>query len=140
MQNERDHLIEEFITTTWDALFVNPQRELGVTDGGLCSLFTSGHPVLEETREAIDIKAPGFVVTGAQAFHTAFPALTERTGVAPETMRELAAEYLTRLGELVGADLADDRLVASYSRMLTDYVAYEAEHAETDASTRRPTA
>jgi hypothetical protein len=63
-----------------------------------------------------------------------------RTGVVPETIRGLASEALTRHGELVGAELADDRMVGSYSQMLTSYVAYESERAATDVSTGRQSA
>ena len=138
MQDERERLMEEFIITTWDALFAGPQKKLGVTDGGLCSLFTSGHSVLTETREAIESKAPGFEITEEQAFRTVLPELTERIDLDPANLRGLAREYLLRLGEIVGADLADDPLVASYGRMLEDYIAYETEHRALNDLPSRP--
>lgn len=128
MKDDRERLLEEFITTTWDALFVGPQKKLGVTDGGLCGIFASGHPLLERTREAIEGKAPGFVVTEEQAFGTVLPELTERIDLEPANLRGLGREYLMRLGEVVGADLVDDDLVDAYGRMLKDYVDHEADH------------
>ncbi|MGU3658551.1 hypothetical protein [Methylobacterium fujisawaense] len=131
MRNERDNLIEEFITTSWDALFRVPQSKLGVTDGGYCSVFTSGHALLERTREAIQSRRPDFSVTSEQAFATVLPEMMDRINLEPDTLKGLAREYLQRLGEVVEVDLADDdALVAAYGRMLEDYV-----HGETDYNT-----
>jgi hypothetical protein len=128
MQNERDELIEEFIITTWDALFRVPQTRLGVTDGGYCSVFTSGHDLLERTREAIQSRLPDFWVTSQQAYGTTLPELTDRADLEPENLKELGREYLQRLGEFVGADLAaNEPLVAEYGRMLEAYVQGERE-------------
>ncbi len=138
MQDARERLMEEFITTTWDALFAGPQKKLGVTDGGLCSLFTSGHAVLTETREAIESKAPGFEVTEELAYGTVLPELMERIDLDPANLRGLGREYLLRLGEVVGADLTDETLVASYGRMLEDYVAYEADYTALNNMPSRP--
>lgn len=135
MQNERDNLIEEFITTTWDSLFRVPQTKLGVTDGGYCSIFASGHDLLERTREAIQAARPDFQVTTQQAFGGRLADLTDRPDLGPENMKRLGREYLEQLGEIVDVDLAgDDALVTAYGRMLEDYVRGEMEfNASADA-------
>lgn len=138
MKDDRERLLEEFITTTWDALFVGPQKKLGVTDGGLCGIFASGHPLLERTREAIESKAPDFVVTDEIAFQTVLPELTERIDLEPANLRGLGREYLMRLGEVVGADLEDDDLIDAYARMLSDYVDHETDHQVLSNTPSRP--
>lgn len=138
MKDDRERLLKEFITTTWDALFAGPQTKLGVTDGGLCALFASGHPVLERTREAIEARAPDFVATEEQAFGTVLPELAECVDLEPASLRGLGREYLMRLGEVVGADLADDDLVDAYAGMLRDYVDHEADHKVLGDTPSRP--
>lgn len=138
MEDDRERLLEEFITTSWDALFSGPQTKLGVTDGGLCALFASGHPLLERTREAIEARAPDFVPTEEQAFETVLPELAERVDLEPASLRDLGREYLMRLGEVVGADLADEGLVDAYAGMLKDYVDREADHRVLGNTPSRP--
>jgi len=138
MKDDRERLLEEFIITTWDALFAGPQKKLGVTDGGLCGLFVSGHPLLERTREAIEAKAPDFVVTEEQAFRAVLPEITERIDLEPANLRGIGREYLMRLGEVVGADLSDDGLVDAYAGMLRDYLDHEADHQALNDMPSRP--
>lgn len=138
MQNERDDLIEEFVITTWDALFRVPQTKLGVTDGGYAAIFTSGHDLLERTREAIQSRLPDFWVTSQQDYGTVLPELTDRADLGPDNLRELGREYLQRLGGFVGADLVgDEALVSAYGAMLEAYVQGET---ELDAPDRSPSA
>lgn len=138
MKDDRERLLEEFIISSWDALFAGPQKRLGVTDGGLCGIFTSGHPLLERTRMAIEAKAPDFVVTEEQAFGTALPELMERIDLETPNLRGLGREYLLRLGEVVGVDLIDEDLVDAYGRMLREYVDHEADYVALSSSSSRP--
>lgn len=122
---DREQLLEEYVVTTSNALFKVVQDRIGVTEGDLAALFWSGHEVIDLTVEAIERHAPGFRITEDLSFGTAWPTMTAIPDAEPASLRSAGEEYLQRLGELVGADLADKKLVGSYEVMLRDYVASE---------------
>lgn len=132
----REELIAEFVTTTSNALFGVVQERIGVTDGGFASLFWTGHPVLAATVEAIQDRAPSFAITEDLAFGAEWPPISAISDLEPASLRSAGAEYLRRLGEIVGADLADDELAEAYAGMLAKYVSSE----ESFKDSCRPTA
>lgn len=125
MSWDRERLLEEFVVTTSNALFKVVQDAIGVTEGDLAALFWSGHEVIDETVEAIEKHAPEFQITEDMAFGAAWPTMTPIPDAEPDNLRAAGKEYLQRLGELVGADLAEEGLVRSYAAMLKNYVASE---------------
>ena len=125
MSWDRKRLLEEFVVTASNALFKVVQDPIGVTEGDLAAQFWSGHEVIDETVEAIEKHAPGFQITEDMAFGVAWPKMTPIPGAEPASLRTAGEEFLKRLGEIVGADLADEGLVRSYAAMLKNYVASE---------------
>ncbi|GJD90738.1 hypothetical protein BHAOGJBA_4280 [Methylobacterium hispanicum] len=125
MSWDRERLLQEYVVTTSNALFKVVQDRIGVTEGDLAAQFWIGHDIIDRTVEAIERRAPGFQITEDLAFGAAWPTMTAIPDAEPASLRSAGEEYLRRLGELVGADLADGELVGQYEIMLRDYVASE---------------
>ncbi len=126
---DQDELRKEFLITTADELFVDVQGKLGVEDGGFCALYWPDSQAFRHTLLAIEAKAPDFLVTQDQAFSQAMPGIPTQPDLEPDSLRAISQAYLGHLGELVGADLADESLVQEYVGMLTAYMQAEKDFA-----------